>query len=135
MEIKIPMILSQPKAHKSLRVTSVQSPPPVQLVVMSSSARANLRSRHVASPRSQPAESVYPNSLAVVMKEMKDVALPNGTVEPALDEIETDYQCRLALRCTVGLQLLPFMIRVTSPIISHALNVSGQSLLTEASDH
>ena len=66
---------------------------------------------------------------------MKDIALANDTVEPTLDKIETDYQCRLVLRCTVGLQLLPFMIRVTSPIISHAPNVSGQSLLTEASDH
>ena len=58
------------KAHKSLSGTSVQTPQPVQLVVVLSPTGANLRSRHVAPPRSQPAESVNPNSLAVVMKEI-----------------------------------------------------------------
>ena len=48
-------------------------------------------------------------------------------------ETEVEYQHRLALRCTSGLQLPPYMI--TTPIISHALNVSGPSQLTEASDY
>ena len=81
------------------------------------------------------AELVNPNSLAVVMKEMKDDALANGTMEPTLDKIEAEYQCRIALRCSAGLQLPPFIIRATSSIISNALNASGQSQLTEASDH
>ena len=107
----------------------------VKLVVVSSPTGANSRSRPVASPRSQPAESVIPNSLAVVMKERKDATLSNGTIEPTLDKIEAEYQCRFALRCAAGLQLPPFMNGVTSPIISHTLNVSGKSQLTEASDH
>ena len=63
--------------------------------------------------------------------------LANGTMEPTLDEIEAEYQwvCWLALRCIAGLELQPFTIGVTSPIISHALNMSGPSQLTEASNH
>ena len=45
--------------------------------------------RQVVLPRGQPAEIPNPNSLATVMKEMRDSALANGTVEPTLDEIET----------------------------------------------
>ena len=70
-------------------------------------------------------ETVNPNSLAAIMKEMRDAALANNTIEPSINEIEAEYQWRLALRCATGLQLPPFTIGVTSPIITHALN-SGQ---------
>ena len=133
--IKSLAIQSQRKAYKSLSGTSVLTPPPVQLVVLSSPAGANARLRHVALSQNLPARSVNPHSLAVVMKEMKDTALVNGTTDPTLDEIEAEYQCRLALRYAAGLQLPPFMIGVTSPIISHALNVSGPSQLTEVLDY
>ena len=96
-------------------------------MVVSSPTGVNLRLRHVASPRSQSAESVNPNSL---MKEMNDADLTDGTIEPILDQIKAEYQCKLALRYAADLQLLPFMSGVTSPIISHALGASGLSQLT-----
>ena len=83
----------------------------------------------------QNCQSVNPNSLAVVMKEIKDAAIANGTFEPTLDETKAEYQCQLALRYAAGLRLPPFTIGVTSSIILHALNVSGPSQLTEASDY
>ena len=61
--------------------------------------------------------------------------LLHGTIEPIMDAIEVEYQYMLALRCAAGLQFPPFMIVVTSPIISHALDVSGPSQLIKASDH
>ena len=133
--IKSPTTWSQVKAQMSLSGVSAQTLPLVQLAVVSSPTGANLRLRHVASPRSQPAESVNPNSFAVVMKEMKDAVVANDTIEPTSDKIEAEYQCRLVLECTTGLQLPPFMLGVTSPILSHALNVSGPTQLTAASDH
>ena len=69
------------------------------------------------------------------MKEMKYASFANGTIEPTSDKTEAEYQCWLALRCAAGLQLPPFTIWIISPIISHALNVNGQSQLTEASDY
>ena len=51
-------------------------------------------------------------------------SIDHGTIEPTLDKIEVEYQCRLALSYTAGLQLLPFMIGVNSPIITNALSVS-----------
>ena len=104
-------------------------------MIVSSPAGTNVRSRHAASSWSLPAESVNPDSLAVVMKAIKEAVLANGTIEPTLDEIEAEYQFRLALRCSTGLQLPSFTIGATSPAILNALNVSGLSQLTEASDY
>ena len=41
---------------------------------------------------------------------MRDAALANNNIEPTIDEIEAEYQRRLALRCAEGLQLPPFTI-------------------------
>ena len=65
---------------------------------------------------------VNPNSLAAAMKEMRDAALANNNIELTIDEIEAEYQRRLSLRCAEGLQIPPFTIGLTSPIITHALN-------------
>ena len=67
-------------------------------MVVSSPTGADSRARHAASPRSQSPESVNPNSLAVVMKEMKDAVITKGTNKPTLDKIEAEYQCRLEIR-------------------------------------
>ena len=72
--------------------------------------------------KGQPAGIPNPNSLATVMKEMRDSALANGTVEPTIDEIEAKYQQCLALHFASGLQLPPFWIAVTSPVVTQAMN-------------
>ena len=50
-------------------------------------------------------ETVNPNSLAAVMKEMRDAALANNTIKPSIDEIEAEYQWTLALSYAAGLHL------------------------------
>ena len=100
----------------------MQTSTPVQLVVVSSPTQTNSGEQSVASPPRQSPAVVNPNSLMAVVKEMRDAALTNNNIEPTIDEIEAEYQRRLALRCAEGLQLPPFTIGVTLPIITHALN-------------
>ena len=96
-------IQSQGKAHKVLSDARVPTPLPVQLVVVSQPAGTSMTMRSVASTQSPPAELVSPNSLAVMVRRMKEAALTNGTSEPTLDEIEVEYQHAHALRCAAGL--------------------------------
>ena len=83
--------------------------------------------RFVASPWSQPAESVIPKSMAVVVRRIREAALGNGTSKSTLDQIEVKYQHALVLRCAAGLQFPPLTVLVTSPIISHAMSISGMT--------
>ena len=129
------MIQSQEKANESLSDTSMPTPLPVQLLVVSLPAGTSMMTRHVASQQSQSAESSIQNSLAVVVRRMKEDALTNGTSEPTLDEIKVEYQCTLALKCAAGLQFPPLNIVVTSTIISHAMNVSAWTQQTMTADH
>ena len=119
------MMQSQAKAHESLSDTSVPTPLPVQLVLVSLPAGSSMIMRYGASPQSQPAESVSPNSLLVVVRKMKEPACTNGTSEPNLDDIEVEYLHAQTLRCAAHLQSLTLPIEVTSPIISHANECKG----------
>ena len=100
----------------------MQTSTPVQLIVVSSLTQANSGEQPVALPPRQTPAVVNPNSLTAVVKEMRDAALTNNNIELTIDEIEAEYQRRIALRCAEGLQLPPFTIGMTSPIITHALN-------------
>ena len=100
----------------------MQTSAPVQLIVVSSPTQTNSGEQSVATPPRQSPAVINPNSLAAVVKELRDAALANNNIELMIDEIETEYQRRLALRCAEGLQLPPFTIGVTSPIITHSLN-------------
>ena len=106
---------SQARACQSLSYTSVLIPLPVHLVVTPPPAGTSTMMRHVASPHSRPAESVSPNSLAAVVRRMKETALANGTNEPTQHNIEVKYQRAFALRCAAGL-ILPLTIAVTSAL-------------------
>ena len=105
----------------------MQTSTPVQLVVVLSPTQTKSGEQSVASPPRQSTAVVNPNSLAAVVKEMRDAALANNNIEPTIDEIEAEYQRRLALRCAEGLQLPPFTIGVTLLIITHALNSGAGS--------
>ena len=132
--IKSPATQSQARekeARQNPQRASVQTSAPVQLVVVSSPTHTNSGEQSVASPPRQSPAGINPNSLVAVVKELRDVALANNNIEPAIDEIETEYQRRLALRCVEGLQLPPFTIGVTSLIITDALN-SGVGFTTYA---
>ena len=63
------------KGCASLSDTSVPTPLPVQLVVVSLPAEAG----QVASLQSCPARSISPNSLVAVVRRRKEVACTNGT--------------------------------------------------------
>ena len=109
----------------------MQTSAPVQLVVVSSLTQTNSGEQSVASPPRQSPAGINPNSLTAVVKEMRDVALANNNIELMIDEIEAEYQRRLALRCAEGSQLPPFTIGVTSPIITHALKSGVASQCTQ----
>ena len=117
--IKSPATRSQTRekeARQNSQGASVQTSAPVQLVVVSSLTQTNSGEQSVATPPRQSPAVINPNSLVAVVKEMRDVALANNNIEPTIDEIEAEYQRRLALRCAEGLQLPPFTIGVTSPM-------------------
>ena len=123
--IKSPTTQSQTREKETQRNSqgaSVKTSAPVQLVVVSSLTQTNSGEQSVASPPRQSPAVVNPNSLMAVVKEMRDAVLTNNNIELTIDEIEAEYQRRLALRCAEWLQLPPFTIGVTLPIITHALN-------------
>ena len=92
-------------------------------------------SRQVVSPKGQTAGIPNPNSLATVMKEMRDSALANGTVEPTINEIEAEYQQYLALHFASHLQLPPFSITVTLPVVTQAMNSGTGQQQVESVGH
>ena len=129
--IKSPATQSQTRekeARRNSQGASVQTSTPVQLIVVSSPTQTNSSEQSVATPPKQSPAVINPNSLTAVVKELRDVAIANNNIEPMIDEIETEYQRRLALRCAEGLQLPPITIGVTSQIITHALNSGVGSL-------
>ena len=79
--------------------------------------------------------SVSPNSLAAVVRRIKEAVHTNDTSEPTLDDIEVEYQCILALRCAAGLLFLPLNIAVTSPVILHAMTMSGLTQQTKVAEY
>ena len=93
--IKSPTTQSQANSKKSLSSANVQTPTLVQLLVTSSPTVANSRPRHAVSQMSQPAKSINPNSLAVMITEMKYVAPANSTIKPALDKVELHFNVGL----------------------------------------
>ena len=123
--IKSPATRSQTRekeAQQNSQGASVQTFTPVQLVVVLSPTQTNSGEQSVATPPRQSPAVINLNSLMAAVKELRDAALANNNIEPTIDENETEYQRRLALRCAEGLQLPPFTIGVTSLIITHALN-------------
>ena len=100
----------------------MQTSAPVQLIVVLSPTQSNSGEQSVATPPRQSPAVINPNSLTAVVKELRDAALGKNNIEPTIDETETEYQRKLALRCAEGLQVPPFAIGVTSLIITHALN-------------
>ena len=80
----------------------MQTSAPVQLVVVLSLTQTNSGEQSVASPPRQSPAVVNPNSLVAVVKEMRDAALTNNNIELTIDEIEAEYQRRLALRVQKG---------------------------------
>ena len=62
--------------------------------------------------------STSQNSLAVVMRRMREAVHANGISEPTLEKTEVEYQHALALKCAAGLQFPSLTIVVASPVIS-----------------
>ena len=103
--IKSPTTQSQTRekeARQNSWGASVQTSTPVQLIVVSSPNQTNSGEQSVASPPRQSPAVVNTNSLAAVVKEMRDAALANNNIEPTIDEIEVEYQRRLALGVQKG---------------------------------
>ena len=126
---------SKVKVHVSLSNTGVPTPLPVQLVVVSPPAGTSMTTRPVASSLSQSAESVSPNSLAAVVRRMKEATLTDGTNEPILEETEVEHRCVLVQRCAAGMQFPPLTMVVTSLSIIHTMSMSGLTQQTKVDNY